>query len=124
MSRGVIVMPRISKSRLLATSAVVGLSIGQIAAPAAAQLSFGIHNDQPELLEIVVAEEDPDVEGLDIGIYADNGPVTVDNAGAIRGLGTSIGSAESRPSGGIVLAQPGRPEERRGGKRGGRKSRT
>ena len=74
-------MPRISKSRLLATSAVVGLSIGQIAAPAAAQLSFGIHNDQPELLEIVVAEEDPDVEGLDIGIYADNGPVTVDNAG-------------------------------------------
>src|SRR3546814_11025638 len=107
MSRGVIVMPRISKSRLLATSAVVGLSIGQIAAPAAAQLSFGIHNDQPELLEIVVAEEDPDVEGLDIGIYADNGPVTVDNAGEIRGLGTSIGSAESRPSGGIVIAQPG-----------------
>src|SRR3546814_480545 len=100
-------MPRISKSRLLATSAVVGLSIGQIAAPAAAQLSFGIHNDQPELLEIVVAEEDPDVEGLDIGIYADNGPVTVDNAGEIRGLGTSIGSAESRPSGGIVIAQPG-----------------
>src|SRR3546814_6950763 len=107
MSRGVIVMPRISKSRLLATSAVVGLSIGQIAAPAAAQLSFGIHNDQPELLEIVVAEEDPDVEGLDIGIYADNGPVTVDNAGEIRGLGTSIGSAESCPSGGIVIAQPG-----------------
>src|SRR3546814_10206619 len=90
-------MPRISKSRLLATSAVVGLSIGQIAAPAAAQLSFGIHNDQPALLEIVVAEEDPDVEGLDIGIYADNGPVTVDHAGEIRGLGTSLGSAESRP---------------------------
>src|SRR3546814_14647680 len=107
MSRGVIVMPRISKSRLLATSAVVGLSIGQIAAPAAAQLSFGIHNDQPELLEIVVAEEDPDVEGLDIGIYADNGPVTVDNAGEISDLGTSIGSDESRPSGGIVIAQPG-----------------
>ena len=100
-------MSRISKSRLLATSAIVGLSIGQIAAPAAAQDSFGIHNDQPELLEIVVAEEDPDVEGLDIGIYADNGPVTVDNAGEIRGLGTSIGSAQSRPSGGIVIAQPG-----------------
>ncbi|WP_168707805.1 autotransporter domain-containing protein [Sphingopyxis sp. PAMC25046] len=100
-------MSRISKSRLLATSAIVGLSIGQIAAPAAAQESFGIHNDQPELLEIVIEEEDPDVEGLDIGIYADNGPVTVDNAGEIRGLGTSIGSAESRPSGGIVIAQPG-----------------
>src|SRR3546814_15222388 len=79
----------------------------QVAAPATAQLSFGIHNDQPELLGIVFAEEDPDVERLDIGIYADNGPVTVDNAGEIRGLGTSIGSAESRPSGGIVIAQPG-----------------
>ncbi|HWV61458.1 MAG TPA: autotransporter domain-containing protein [Sphingopyxis sp.] len=100
-------MSRISKSRLLATSAIVGLSIGPIAAPVAAQDSFGIHNDQPELLEIVIEEEDADVEGLDIGIYADNGPVTVDNAGEIRGLGTSIGSAQSRPSGGIVIAQPG-----------------
>lgn len=99
-------MSRISKSRLLATSAIVGLSIGSIAAPAAAQLSFGIHNDQPELLEIVVAEEE-DVEGLDIGIYADNGPVTVDNAGDIRGDGTSLGSPDSRPSGGVVIAQPG-----------------
>ena len=61
-------MSRISKSRLLATSAIVGLSIGQIAAPAAAQQSFGIHNDQPETLEIVIEEEYPDVEGLDIGI--------------------------------------------------------
>ncbi len=99
-------MSRISKSRLLATSAIVGLSIGQIAAPAAAQQSFGIHNDQPETLEIVVAE-DEDVEGLDIGIYADNGPITVDNAGDIRGDGTSLGSIDSRPSGGIVIAQPG-----------------
>lgn len=99
-------MSRISKSRLLATSAIVGLSIGQMIAPATAQESFGIHNDQPELLEIVVAE-DEDVEGLDIGIYADNGPVTVDNAGDIRGDGTSFGSVESRPSGGIVIAQPG-----------------
>ncbi|HET6526509.1 autotransporter domain-containing protein [Sphingopyxis sp.] len=100
-------MSRISKSRLLATSAIVGLSIGPIAAPVAAQDSFGIHNDQPELLEIIVEEEDADVEGLDIGVYADNGPVTVDNAGEIRGLGTSVGSANSRPSGGIVIAQPG-----------------
>ncbi|WP_447952631.1 autotransporter domain-containing protein [Sphingopyxis chilensis] len=99
-------MSRISKSRLLATSAIVGLSIGQVVAPAAAQESFGIHNDQPELLEIVVAE-DEEVEGLDIGIYADNGPVTVDNAGEIRGNGTSVGSPDSRPSGGIVIAQPG-----------------
>jgi outer membrane autotransporter protein len=100
-------MSRISKSRLLATSAIVGLSIGPIAGPAAAQESFGIHNDQPGSLEIVVEEEDPDVEGLDIGIYADNGPVTVDNAGEIRGLGITLGNAESRPSGGIVIAQPG-----------------
>ena len=44
-------MSRISKSRLLATSAIVGLSIGQMIAPAGAQESFGIHNDQPELLD-------------------------------------------------------------------------
>jgi outer membrane autotransporter protein len=111
-------MSRISKSRLLATSAIVGLSIGQMIAPAGAQESFGIHNDQPELLEIVVAEEE-DVEGLDIGIYADNGPVTVDNAGDIRGDGTSLGSIQSRPSGGIVIAQPGSSVTNSGGITGG-----
>lgn len=99
-------MSRISKSRLLTTSAIVGLSIGQMVAPAGAQESFGIHNDQPELLEIVVGEEE-EIVGNDIGIYADNGPVTVDNAGEIRGNGTGVGSIDSRPSGGIVIAQPG-----------------
>ncbi|MBB6425178.1 autotransporter domain-containing protein [Sphingopyxis sp. JAI128] len=99
-------MSRISKSRLLATSAIVGLSIGQVISSAGAQEAFGIHNDQPELLEVVVGE-DEEVGGSDIGIYADNGPVTVDNAGEIRGNGTSIGSIESRPSGGIVISQPG-----------------
>lgn len=107
-------MSRISKSRLLTTSAVVGLSIGQMIAPAGAQESFGIHNDQPELLEIIVEEDDPDVEGLDIGIYADNGPVTVDNSGEIRGNGTGVGSIDSRPSGGIVIAQPGSSVTNRG----------
>ena len=57
-------MSRISKSRLLATSAIVGLSIGQVVAPAAAQESFGIHNDQPELLEIVVAEDEEAGRGV------------------------------------------------------------
>src|SRR3546814_10901336 len=51
--------------------------------------------------------EDPDDGEVDISIYADNGPVTVDKAGEIRGRGTISGSAESRPSGGIVIAQPG-----------------
>ncbi|WP_432769838.1 MAG: autotransporter domain-containing protein [Sphingopyxis sp.] len=99
-------MSNFSKSRLLATSAVAGLSILQFTAPVQAQEAFGIHNDQPETLDIVVAE-DEEVEGDDIGIYADNGPVTVDNAGTVRGNGTSFGSIDDRPSGGVVIAQPG-----------------
>lgn len=99
-------MSRISRSRLLATSAVVGLSIANLASPANAQQVFGIHNDTPELLEIDV-EAGEAVTGDDIGIYADNGPVVVDNAGTIRGNGTSLGSIDDRPSGGVVIAQPG-----------------
>jgi len=97
-------MSRISKSRLLATSAIVGLAIGHLA-PAAAQNAFGVHNDQPERLEIEV-DDGETVEGDLIGIYADNGPVTVGNAGVIRGNGIDVGGIDSRPSGGIVIAQP------------------
>lgn len=97
-------MSRISKSRLLATSAIVGFSIIHFA-PAAAQNAFGIHNDQPERLEVEVGDGEV-VEGDLIGIYADNGPVTVGNAGTIRGNGTDIGGLDSRSSGGIVIAQP------------------
>ena len=99
-------MSRISRSRLLATSAVVGLSIAHLASPANAQQVFGIHNNTPELLEIDVAAGET-ITGDDIGIYADNGPVVVDNAGTIRGNGLSYGSIDDRPSGGIVIAQPG-----------------
>ncbi|MGN6689886.1 MAG: beta strand repeat-containing protein, partial [Sphingopyxis sp.] len=98
-------MSNISKSRLLATSAIAGLSILQLATPAQAQ-SFGVHNDQPDTLEISVGE-DEEIVGDDIGIYADNGAVIVDNAGTIRGNGTGPGGLDSRPSGGIVIAQPG-----------------
>jgi fibronectin-binding autotransporter adhesin len=98
-------MSRISRSRLLATSAVVGLSIANLASPANAQQVFGIHNDTPELLEIEVAAGEA-ITGDDIGIYADNGPVIIDNAGTIRGNGTSLGSIDDRPSGGVVIAQP------------------
>ena len=99
-------MSRMSKSRLLATSAIVGLSIASLASPANAQQVFGIHNDTPEVLEIDVAAGET-VTGDDIGIYADNGPVVIDNAGTIRGNGTSLGSIDDRPSGGVVIAQPG-----------------
>lgn len=99
-------MSRISKSRLMATSAIVGLSIVHMASPVHAQQVFGIHNDQPEPLEIVVGEGEV-VVGDDIGIYGDNGPVTIDNAGTIRGNGTSFGSIDDRPGGGVVIAQPG-----------------
>ena len=98
-------MTPVSKTRLLTTSAIVGLSIIHLTSPAIAQEAFGIHNDQPERLVIDVAE-DEEVEGDIIGIYADNGPVTVTNAGRIHGNGTDVGSIDSRPSGGIVIAQP------------------
>ena len=84
-------MSPISKSRLLTTSAIVGLSFVHITSPLAAQETFGIHNDQPELLEVVVADGEV-VEGNDIGVYGDNGPVEVENAGTIRGNGTNFGS--------------------------------
>lgn len=98
-------MKPVSKSRLLATSAIIGLSIVHLASPAAAQEAFGIHNDQPERLVIDVAE-DEEVEGDIIGIYADNGPVTVTNAGSIYGDGIDVVGTGGRPSGGIVIAQP------------------
>lgn len=99
-------MSKISKSRLLATSAIASLSVLSFAVPVQAQDSFGIHNDQPETLEVTVAE-DEEVVGSDIGVYADNGAVVINNDGEIRGNGTNVGSPESRPSGGVVIAQAG-----------------
>jgi len=99
-------MSSFSKSRLLATSAIAGFALLYPALPAHAMQAFGIHNDQPDTLEITVGE-DEEVVGDDIGIYADNGPVIVNNDGEIRGNGTIPGSADTRPSGGIVIAQPG-----------------
>jgi autotransporter-associated beta strand protein len=98
-------MSKISRSRLMATSAIAGLSILQLPA-AHAQDAFGVHNDQPDTLEVVVGAGE-EVEGDDIGVYADNGAVVVDNAGTIRGNGPVYGSIDSRPSGGVVIAQPG-----------------
>src|SRR3546814_10188655 len=74
MSRGVTIMSRISKSRLLATSAIVGLSIVHLSAAAQAQQAFGIQNDQEETLDIIVAEGET-VEGDDAGVYAQEGAV-------------------------------------------------
>ncbi|MGV2495198.1 autotransporter domain-containing protein [Pelagerythrobacter aerophilus] len=98
-------MTKLSKSHLLATSAVAGLAMLQLTPSAQAQDSFGVHNDQPEKL-VVTVEAGETVEGEDIGIYADNGPVEVENDGTIRGNGPSQGGAGTRPSGGIVIAQP------------------
>lgn len=99
-------MTPITKSRLLTTSAIVGLSVINLGSPASAQDAFGIHNDQAERLDIEVAE-DEEVYGTDIGIYADAGPITVVNAGSIRGDGASLFGPNTRPSGGIVIAQGG-----------------
>ena len=96
-------MSRISKSRLLATSAIVGLSIVHLSAAARAQQTFGVHNDQEETLDIIVAEGET-VEGDDIGVYAQEGAVEVENDGTIRGDGT----------GGIVLEQPNSIIDNRG----------
>jgi autotransporter-associated beta strand protein len=94
-----------SKSGLLATSAIVGLSMFNLSSPARAQETFGIHNDTPETLQIDIRQGEV-VEGEDIGVYADNGAVIIDNAGTIRGNGLSFGSIDDRPSGGVVIAQP------------------
>lgn len=99
-------MTTITKSRLLTTSAIVGLSVANLGAPAAAQNALGIHNDTAERLDIEVGE-DEEIFGTDTGIYADKGPVTVVNAGTIRGDGMTVGTLANRPSGGIVIAQPG-----------------
>ncbi|AJA09115.1 Putative secreted protein [Sphingopyxis fribergensis] len=99
-------MTPVSKTRLLTTSAIVGLSIAHLTSPAMAQEAFGIHNDQPGTLEVTVADGET-VEGSIIGVYADNGAVVVDNAGTIRGNGTDFGSIQQRPSGGVVMSQPG-----------------
>lgn len=99
-------MTPVSKTRLLTTSAIVGLSIAHLTSPAMAQEAFGIHNDQPGTLEVTVADGET-VEGSIIGVYADNGAVVIDNAGTIRGNGTDFGSIQQRPSGGVVMSQPG-----------------
>jgi fibronectin-binding autotransporter adhesin len=102
-------MSTIAKSRLLTTSAIAGISILQLSAAAHAQEqtpAFGVHVDQPGTVEINVGE-DEEIVGDDIGIYADNGTVIVDNAGTIRGNGFSPAGLDSRPAGGIVIAQPG-----------------
>ena len=99
-------MSAVSKSRLLTTSAIAGLAVLQLSTPVQAQQAFGVHNDQAEPLEVTVAE-DEEIVGDDIGVYADNGPVVIDNQGEIRGNGTSPGSIDSRPSGGVVIAQAG-----------------
>lgn len=99
-------MSSFSKSCLWATSALVGLSMIHLSSPAKAQEAFGIHNDQPEPLVSTVGEDET-VEGDDIGVYADDGPVDLTNAGTVRGDGTSFGSVDERPGGGVVISQPG-----------------
>src|SRR5690606_8153914 len=96
-SGGVSAMTKLSKSHLLATSAVAGLAILQLTPAAQAQDAFGVHNDQSGTLVVTVAEGET-VEGEDNGVYADNGPVEVENGGTIRGNGTHQGSADTRPS--------------------------
>src|SRR3546814_9335775 len=103
MSRGVTIMSRISKSRLLATSAIVGLSIVHLSAAAQAQQAFGIQNDQEETLDIIVAEGET-VEGDDAGVYAQEGAVDDENDGTIRGNDT----------GGIILQHPNPRIDNRG----------
>ncbi|PZQ21214.1 MAG: hypothetical protein DI569_12780 [Sphingopyxis macrogoltabida] len=101
-------MSNMLKTRLLATSAIAGFSLTQMAAPAQAQAAFGIHNDQTDTLEITIPAIET-VEGDIIGVYADNGAIDLDNQGTIIGNGTISGSPQlpdQRPDGGVVIAQP------------------
>jgi fibronectin-binding autotransporter adhesin len=99
-------MVRLSKSRLLVGSAAIGLTAFTGSSPVLAQ-AFGIHNDEPVLLEIVV-EDGEVVEGEVIGVYADNGAIdlTVEEGGTVRGNGTDPGDTDRRADGGVVIAQP------------------
>ena len=96
-------MKKLSKAQLLATSAIAGLSILSLAPAAQAQQAFGVHNDQPQKLVVIVGEGET-VEGDDIGVYAEVGAVDVENDGTIRGNDT----------GGIVVAQPNSTIDNRG----------
>lgn len=100
-------MLRSTKSRLLATSAVAGFAAQGLAMPAHAQVAFGIHVDSSER-ETVVVEGGETVSGTVIGVYADNGPVTltVEENGEINSEGTDPGSQDVRSEGGVVIAQP------------------
>ncbi|MBU1757364.1 MAG: hypothetical protein KJ703_10360, partial [Alphaproteobacteria bacterium] len=99
-------MVRLSKSRLLVGSAAIGLTAFTGSSPVLAQ-AFGIHNDEPVLLQIVV-EEGEVVEGEVIGVYADNGAIdlSVEEGGTVRGNGTDPGDTDRRADGGVVIAQP------------------
>ena len=50
-------MNKLSKAQLLATSAIIGLSVLNLAPAAQAQAAFGVHNDQPGLLEVTIEDE-------------------------------------------------------------------
>jgi len=99
-------MAKTSKTQLLTSSAIAGIAILQFAPAVQAQENFGIRNQQPELLEVVV-DAGESVEGNIIGVFGDTGPIAVTNNGSIRGNGFNGGSLQSLPGGGVVIAQGG-----------------
>ena len=94
------------RSRILATSALAGMTLCQGAAAAAAQDAFGIHTDEPGVYSIVVADGEV-VEGTQIGIYVEKGEATIDvqEGGTVRGNSAADG-LDTLPGAGITISVP------------------
>ena len=90
-------MAAISKSYLMATSAIAGIALMHPVSVAQAQENFGVRNDDTTLLQITIAQGQT-VAGNATGVFAANGPVTVNNAGTIRGDGNG-----AQPNGAVVI---------------------
>ncbi len=90
------------KIKLLLTTAIVaGANVAAIT-PLHAQ-AYGIHNTSSETLTVTNPEGQV-IEGAKIGIFAEAGPLALDNAGTVRGNGAYDG-LDAPPEGGITISQ-------------------
>ncbi|WP_324749137.1 autotransporter domain-containing protein [Sphingomonas sp. LY54] len=90
------------KIKLLLTTAIAAGANVAAVSPLSAQ-SFGIHHTSSETLAVTNPAGDV-IEGARIGIFAEAGPLALDNAGTVRGNGNYDG-LNGPPEGGVTLSQ-------------------